>query len=235
VTENPRNPNPAGQSPGDSTEAEIDALMGEVAGEASAATDADAQAIPEFTDEVAAQAEPVTQADIEALMGGAADADDEEPLNSADESDGENESAVTPQSSASGEESPEASHARAEQGGEEERVDSRPVAAGVDAQPLQLSSVVEEALASGDAKRVTMLNDVNLRVRIQLGQTRMLVEDVLRLGKGSVVELNKLAGDPVDVLVNDRLIARGEVLVLNDSFCVRVSEVLAHDPHRVSV
>lgn len=86
-----------------------------------------------------------------------------------------------------------------------------------------------------DAKRVTMLNDVNLRVKLQLGQTRMLVEDVLKLGEGSLVELDKLAGDPVDVVVNDRLVARGEVLVLNDNFCVRVTEVLSHDPHRVTV
>ena len=88
--------------------------------------------------------------------------------------------------------------------------------------------------AGVEAKRVTMLNDVNLRVKIRLGKTQMLVEDVLKLGEGSVVELDKLAGDPVDVLVNDRLVARGEVLVLNDSFCVRVSEILSRDPHRIT-
>lgn len=88
---------------------------------------------------------------------------------------------------------------------------------------------------SVDSRKVTMLNDVNLRVRVELGRTRMLVEDVLRLGEGSVVELEKLAGDPVDVFVNDRLLARGEVLVLNDSFCVRISEVMTSDPHRVEV
>ena len=85
-----------------------------------------------------------------------------------------------------------------------------------------------------DAKRVSMLNDVNLRVKIELGRTRMLVEEVLKLDVGSVVELERLAGDPVDVYVNERLIARGEVLVLNDNFCVRVSEVKSEDPHRVS-
>ena len=104
----------------------------------------------------------------------------------------------------------------------------------LDAKPFELSDLSDSALGDIDAKRVSMLNDVNLRVKIQLGQTRMLVEDVLKLNKGSVVELDKLAGDPVDVYVNDRLIARGEVLVLNDTFCVRVSEVLSHDPHRVS-
>ncbi len=90
------------------------------------------------------------------------------------------------------------------------------------------------AEAEIDPKRVTMLNDVKLRVKIELGRTKMLVEDVLKLGEGSVVELDKLAGDPVDVYVNDRLVARGEVLVLNDNFCVRISDVISNDPHRIS-
>ena len=101
-------------------------------------------------------------------------------------------------------------------------------------EPFELTDLVSPSPVNVDAKRVTMLNDVNLRVKLQLGATRMLVEDVLKLGEGSVVELNKLAGDPIDVLVNDRLIARGEVLVLNDNFCVRISEVLSRDPHRVT-
>lgn len=73
-----------------------------------------------------------------------------------------------------------------------------------------------------------LLGDVQLHVKIELGRTKMLVEDVLRLGEGSVVELDKLAGDPVDVYVNDRPVARGEVLVLNDNFCVRINELLAN-------
>lgn len=74
---------------------------------------------------------------------------------------------------------------------------------------------------------ISLLGDVNLNVKIELGRTRMLVEDVLRLSEGSVVELDKLAGDPVDIYVNDRAVARGEVLVLNDNFCVRINEILA--------
>ena len=70
------------------------------------------------------------------------------------------------------------------------------------------------------------LQDVELDLRIELGRTELLIEDVMRLGEGSVVQLDKLAGDPVDILVNGRLIARGEVLVLNDNFCVRVAEIL---------
>jgi flagellar motor switch protein FliN/FliY len=71
-----------------------------------------------------------------------------------------------------------------------------------------------------------LLSDVNLNVKIELGRTKMLLEDVLKLGEGTVVELDKLAGDPVDIYVNDRPVARGEVLVLNDNFCVRISEIL---------
>lgn len=77
-------------------------------------------------------------------------------------------------------------------------------------------------------KGIDLLSDVNLNVKIELGRTRMLVEDVLKLSEGAVVELDKLAGDPVDVYVNERHIARGEVLVLNDNFCVRINEILGH-------
>ncbi len=73
------------------------------------------------------------------------------------------------------------------------------------------------------------LQEVELDLRIELGRTELLVEEVLELKSGSVVPLDKLAGDPVDVLVNGRLIARGEVLVLNDNFCVRIAEILTPD------
>ena len=80
--------------------------------------------------------------------------------------------------------------------------------------------------ATGAAGPIDLLSDVNLNVKIELGRTRMLVEDVLRLADGAVIELDKLAGDPVDIYVNDRHVARGEVLVLNDNFCVRINEIL---------
>lgn len=73
---------------------------------------------------------------------------------------------------------------------------------------------------------LNLLDDVTLHVKIELGRTRMYVEDVLRLNTNSVVELDKAAGDPVDIYVNDRHVARGEVLVLNENFCVRVSEII---------
>ena len=72
-----------------------------------------------------------------------------------------------------------------------------------------------------------MLGNVSLRVRIELGRTLMYIEDVLRLNTDSIIELDKAAGDPVDIFVNDRHVARGEILVLNETFCVRVGEIIA--------
>lgn len=104
-----------------------------------------------------------------------------------------------------------------------------------DTKPLDLQELDAAELMGFEPSKVSMLNDVNLHVKIELGRTRMLLEEVLNLGDGSVVELDKLAGDPVDVFVNERLVARGEVLILNDNFCVRISEVLEQDPHRITV
>jgi flagellar motor switch protein FliN len=92
-------------------------------------------------------------------------------------------------------------------------------------EPLPLPSF-SAAGAAPSPRAIDLLSDVNLNVKIELGRTRMLVEDVLKLSEGAVVELDKLAGDPVDVYVNDRHVARGEVLVLNDNFCVRINEIL---------
>lgn len=104
---------------------------------------------------------------------------------------------------------------------------------GVGGAAMDLPEFEPDRAAGGSATAATaaidLLNDVELNVTIELGRAQMLIEDVLKLGEGSVVELDKLAGDPVDVLVNDRLVARGEVLVLNDNFCVRISEIIAPD------
>lgn len=98
------------------------------------------------------------------------------------------------------------------------------------ARPFQLESLTGP-VAIHDAATLDLLEDVQLNLKIELGRTQMQLEDVLRLRKGSVVPLDKSAGDPVDIYVNGRLIARGEVLVLNENFCVRVAELLAGDGH----
>jgi flagellar motor switch protein FliN/FliY len=94
--------------------------------------------------------------------------------------------------------------------------------------PFELKDLAG-APASGEKATLELLSDVDLDLRIELGRTQMFLEDVLKLKRGSVVTLNKLAGDPVDVFVNGRMVARGEVLVLNDNFCVRVTELLSGD------
>jgi flagellar motor switch protein FliN/FliY len=94
------------------------------------------------------------------------------------------------------------------------------------AKPFELQSFENSAL-NADAAALDTLQEVELDLRIELGRAELLIEEVLKLREGSVVPLDKLAGDPVDILVNGRLIARGEVLVLNDNFCVRVAEILS--------
>jgi flagellar motor switch protein FliN/FliY len=102
------------------------------------------------------------------------------------------------------------------------------VKSAVEEEPVVLPEFGEEqdGAPEGNGLRMGLLDDVSLNVKIELGRTHMYVEDVLRLNADSVIELDKAAGDHVDIFVNDRLVARGEVLVLNDNFCVRVSEIL---------
>ena len=85
------------------------------------------------------------------------------------------------------------------------------------------------AAANSDSATLELMRDVQLDLTIELGRTHMQLEDVLKLKKGAVVPLDKLAGDPADIYANGRLVARGEVLVLNDNFCVRVAELIEGD------
>ena len=83
-----------------------------------------------------------------------------------------------------------------------------------------------------DGRNIDLLMNVSLAVRAELGRCRMRVSDVLRIAKGSIVELDRLAGGPIDVFVNDRLVARGEVVAVDDRFGVRVTEVVARKSAR---
>lgn len=78
--------------------------------------------------------------------------------------------------------------------------------------------------------RAELLQGVHLKVRAELGRTCLQLKDALQLSPGSVVDLEKLADDPVDLYVNDLLIARGEVVVINDLFCIRITEVFSQSP-----
>ena len=88
------------------------------------------------------------------------------------------------------------------------------------------------AAANTGAATLELMRDVQLDLTIELGRTHMHLEDLLKLKQGAVVALDKLAGDPADIYVNGRLIARGEVLVLNDNFCVRVAELIVGESAR---
>lgn len=76
-------------------------------------------------------------------------------------------------------------------------------------------------------RRIDLLLDVPLDVSVELGRNRMTIQDLLALGPGAVIELDKVAGEPLDILVNDRLVARGEAVVVNDKFGVRITDIVS--------
>lgn len=99
------------------------------------------------------------------------------------------------------------------------------VSAEAKATPFSLGDLTPQT-DSQSRQPIDLLGEVEMDLRIELGRTLMRLDEVLQLRSGSVVALDKLAGDPVDVFVNGRLIARGEVLVMNDNFCIRVTELV---------
>ncbi len=102
-------------------------------------------------------------------------------------------------------------------------------AGGPVAQPVSFGPLGMPGGMPGGAANtgLDLIMDVPLRVTVELGRTRMQIRDVLELGKGSVVELDKLAGEPVDLLVNGKLIARGEVVVIDENFGIRVTDIVS--------
>jgi flagellar motor switch protein FliN len=81
---------------------------------------------------------------------------------------------------------------------------------------------------SGQTPRdMDFLLDIPLMISVELGRTKMLINDLLQLGQGSVIELDKLAGEPMEIYVNNRLIARGEVVVVNEKFGVRLTDIIS--------
>jgi flagellar motor switch protein FliN len=86
---------------------------------------------------------------------------------------------------------------------------------------------LDEQNVSGPPRDLEFLLDIPLLLSVELGRTKMLINDLLQLGQGSVVELEKLAGEPMEVFVNNRLIARGEVVVINEKFGVRLTDIVS--------
>jgi flagellar motor switch protein FliN/FliY len=89
---------------------------------------------------------------------------------------------------------------------------------------------VKEIKQDGDVKQSPNLDfilDIPLEISVELGRTKIPISDLLQLGQGSVIELAKLTGEPLDILVNQRLVARGEVVVINDKFGVRLTDIIS--------
>lgn len=111
-------------------------------------------------------------------------------------------------------------------GGAERASGPRPAGENVDGlRPFELPDL-EDAYAAIDAPPVEPERDASVDVQIVLGLARMHLEDVLKLRKGAVVPLDSPAGGPVEIYADGRLVGRGELLVLDDRFCVRVAEVV---------
>jgi flagellar motor switch protein FliN len=102
-----------------------------------------------------------------------------------------------------------------------------PLAAASTAKPPQLTDFEQTMLGTTEVP-IGMLLDLTLPVSIELGRTSMTVQEILRLGRGSVIQLDRLAGEPIDIYVGDRRFAEGEVVVLGEHFGVRITRVLAN-------
>jgi flagellar motor switch protein FliN/FliY len=96
----------------------------------------------------------------------------------------------------------------------------------VNVQPVQFAPLVQAPMPVTDTN-IDLIMDVPLQVTVELGRTRKLIRDILELAPGSVVELDKLAGEPVDILVNGKLIAKGEVVVIDENFGVRITDIIS--------
>lgn len=91
---------------------------------------------------------------------------------------------------------------------------------------LQPKPAKPRANGRGDSANLDMLLDIGLQITVELGRARMTIKEVLALSPGTVVELNRVAGEPVDILINGKPIAKGEVVVLGDMFGVRVTDII---------
>jgi flagellar motor switch protein FliN/FliY len=95
----------------------------------------------------------------------------------------------------------------------------------VSVQPAQFQAF-DDGLSASEKKNIGLIMDLPLQVTVELGRTQKLIKDILEFGSGSVIELDKLAGEPVDILVNGKAIAKGEVVVIDESFGVRITDII---------
>ena len=92
---------------------------------------------------------------------------------------------------------------------------------------LDDDEVAATTVGGEQTKSLDLILDIPLTVAVELGRSKMLINDLLQLGQGSVIELTKLVGEPLEVLVNQKLVARGEVVVVNEKFGVRLTDIVS--------
>ncbi|WP_277348691.1 flagellar motor switch phosphatase FliY [Priestia megaterium] len=109
----------------------------------------------------------------------------------------------------------------------EETQQAEPVHVPVDVQPASFSEFEHVSSPQGDSRNLDMLLDIPLQVTVELGRTKRTVQEILALSSGAIIELDKLAGEPVDILINSKLIAKGEVVVIDENFGVRVTDIIS--------
>ncbi len=102
------------------------------------------------------------------------------------------------------------------------RIDYGPI----NVQPVQFQSFDKDN-GTGDKENIDLIMDVPLEISVELGRTKKLIKDILEFGPGTVIELDRLAGEPVDIIVNGKFIAKGEVVVIDESFGVRVTDIVS--------
>ncbi|MFD1774382.1 flagellar motor switch phosphatase FliY [Paenibacillus rhizophilus] len=104
---------------------------------------------------------------------------------------------------------------------------SSPPNRNVNVQPVQFANLSGNAFGNIDENNLNLLMDIPLKVTVELGRTQKQIKDILEMSQGSIIELDKLAGEPVDILVNNKLIAKGEVVVIDENFGVRVTDIVS--------
>ena len=85
----------------------------------------------------------------------------------------------------------------------------------------------EKQAATAEQSKLDMIMDVSVQISVEMGRTRMPIKDLLSLSPGSVIELDKLAGDPLDIFVNDSLVAKGKVVVVDENFGIRITDLVS--------
>ncbi len=115
----------------------------------------------------------------------------------------------------------------------EEAQETNPNMSLEDVTDEQIEKLTDEVKAGDDAlnklkvQNIDFILDIPLKVSVELGRTSLIIKDLLQLGQGSVLELDKLAGEPLEVLVNGKLVARGEVVVVNEKFGIRLTDIIS--------